>query len=202
VVINNGGAIGKYAFKLEYGNYGGVELAAEMQAKLRTVDATAQVTYISQTGRIQIVMSTGRQIKVISDEELTDPIFSNTWASYTPTAMYDVFDPKSFNEIIRAEPTPFASSYLSHLIQLQLVNTVFLHSSMSTFDGVDTVGRTGIIARVPVEKQYGFVNHFAGPYLEQGWFDVSSLSFRNLRFSLRNARGTVGPPTARACRFT
>ena len=55
------------------------------------------------------------------------------------------------------------------------------------------MGRAGIIARIPVEKQCVYVNHFAGPYLEQGWFDVSSLSFRNLRFSLRNARGTVVP---------
>ena len=36
-------------------------------------------------------------------------------------------------------------------------------------------------------------DHFAGPYLEQIWFDVSNLSFRNLRFSLRNARGAVFP---------
>ena len=86
-----------------------------------------------------------------------------------------------------------ASSYLSQLIQTQPFHTVYLHSSMSTYDGVDTVGRTGIIARIPIEKQYGFVNHFAGPYLEQGWFDVSNLSFKNLRFSLRNARGAVVP---------
>ena len=64
---------------------------------------------------------------------------------------------------------------------------------MATYDGIDTIGRSGIIARIPVEKQYGFVNHFAGPYLEQGWFDVSNLRFRNLRFSLRNARRAVVP---------
>jgi len=53
---------GGCAFKLGYGNYGGAELAAEMQAKLWAVDATAQVTYASKTGRIQIVMSAGNQI--------------------------------------------------------------------------------------------------------------------------------------------
>ena len=105
----------------------------------------------------------------------------------------DTNDPKSFNEVIRAEPAPLASSYLSQLIQVQPFNTVYLHSSMTTYDGIDTIGRSGIIAKIPVEKQYGFANYFAGPYLEQGWFDVSSLSVKNLRFSLRNARGTVVP---------
>ena len=70
---------------------------------------------------------------------------------------------------------------------------MYLHSSLTTYDGIDTIGRSGIVARVPVEKAYGFVNHYAGPFLEQGWFDVGGMSFRNLRFSLRNARGTVVP---------
>ena len=54
--IENGGVTGGYAFKLAYGNYGGAELAAEKQTKLRTVDATAQVTYASRTGKNQIVV--------------------------------------------------------------------------------------------------------------------------------------------------
>ena len=86
-----------------------------------------------------------------------------------------------------------ASSSLSQLIQAQPFKMVYVRSSMATYDGVDTIGRSGIIARVPVEKQYGFVNRFAGPYLEQGWFDVSTRSVRSLRFSLRNARGAVVP---------
>ena len=70
---------------------------------------------------------------------------------------------------------------------------MYLHSSMTTCDGIDTIGRSGIIARVPVEKTYGFVNHFGGPNWEARWFDVSNMSFRNLRFSLQNARGRVAP---------
>ena len=78
-----------------------------------------------------------------------------------------------------------ASSYISQLIQTQPYNVVYLHSSLTTFDGIDTIGRSGIIARIPVEKQWGFV--------EQGWFVVGDMSFKNLRFSLRNARGAVVP---------
>ena len=84
VAIEHGGVTGGYAFRLSFGNYGGSELAAEMQSKLRTVDATAQVTYASKTGRVQIVMSAGHQIKVISDEDLTNPRFLAAWAAYNP----------------------------------------------------------------------------------------------------------------------
>jgi len=193
VAVRHGSATGGYAFKLAYGNYGGTELAAEMQTKPRAVDSTAQISYTSRTGRLSIAMGAGYEIKVFADEELTNPAFLAAWAAYTPMALYDVNDPRSFNEIIRAQPTPFASSYLSHLIQLQPFNTLYLHSSLTTYDGIDTIGRSGIVALIPVEKAYGFVNHYAGPFLEQGWFNVGGMSFKNLRFSLRNARGTVVP---------
>ena len=77
VAIRHGATTGGFAFRLAYGNYGGVELAAEMQAKLRTVDGTAQATYASRTGRISIVMGTGYELKVASDEELTNPAFQD-----------------------------------------------------------------------------------------------------------------------------
>ena len=102
-------------------------------------------------------------------------------------------DPRSVNEVLRAQPTPMASSYLSQRIQTQPFNVVYLHSSLTTYDGIDTIGRSGIIARVPVEKTYGSVCHYTGRFLEQGWFDVGKMSFRNLKFSLRNSRGAVVP---------
>ena len=86
VAVNNNGVTGGYALKLAYGNYGGTELAAEMQATLRTVDQAAQVSYASKTGRVQVVMGAGRQNKVVSDEELTNAAFLATWATYSPTA--------------------------------------------------------------------------------------------------------------------
>ena len=95
------------------------------------------------------------------------------------------------NEVIRAQPSPMASSYLSELIQTQPFNVVYLHSWLTTYDEIDSIGRSGIIARVPVEKTYGYVCHYTGPFLGQGWFDVGKLSFRNLKFSLRNSRGAV-----------
>ena len=50
VAVEHGGVTGGYGFKLSFGNYGGMELEAEMQTNLRTVDATAQVTYANKTG--------------------------------------------------------------------------------------------------------------------------------------------------------
>ena len=110
VAFNNNGVTGGYALKLAYGNYGGTELAAEMQAKLRTVDQAAQVSYVIRNFRLQIVMGAGRQIKVVSDAELTNGAFLATWAAYTPTAVYDPDNPRSMNEVIRAQPVPMAPS--------------------------------------------------------------------------------------------
>ena len=184
---------GAYGLKLAYGNYGGTELAAEMQTRLRSIDGAAQVTYISKTGRIQINMSGGRTIKVWSDQELTNPSDRAFWLLKSPTFHYDINNPNSIGEVLRATPRPPANAYLSELIQLQPYNVLYLYSSLTTFDGIDSTGRSGIIARIPVEKTYGYVVFFQGPFLEQGWFDVGKLSFRNLRFSLRNSRGAVVP---------
>ena len=60
------------------------------------------MSYANKTGRIQIVMGAGRQIKVVSDEELTNGAFLATWSTYTPTAFYDPDNPRSMNEVIRA----------------------------------------------------------------------------------------------------
>ena len=85
-----------------------------------------------------------------------------------------------------------ASSYLSELIQTQPLNVLYLHSSLTMYDGMDSIGRSGIIARVPVQKTYGYVCHWSPP-LEEERVEVGRVSFRNLRFSLRNARGAVVP---------
>jgi hypothetical protein len=61
-----------------------------------------------------------------------------------------------------------ASSYFSQLIQTQPFNVGYLHSSLTTFDGIDTIGRSGIIARCAIEKGYGFVNRYMGPFLVRG----------------------------------
>ena len=96
------------------------------------------------------------------------------------------------NEVIRAQPVPMASSYLSELIQTQPFNVLYLHSSLTTYDGIDTIGRSGIIARVPVEKTYGYICHWSPP-IEEEWFEVGRVNFRKLPFSLRNARRAVVP---------
>ena len=76
---------GADGLKLAYGNYGGAELATEMQNRLRSVDAGALVTYVSKTGKIQIVMSAGRTIEVWSDQELTTPRLRDFWLLKSPT---------------------------------------------------------------------------------------------------------------------
>ena len=84
---------GAYGLRLAEGNYGGTELAAEMQLRLHTVNAGATVTYVSKTGRLQIVMSGGRTIKVWSDQELTNAQNRNVWLSKSPSFNYSLENP-------------------------------------------------------------------------------------------------------------
>ena len=78
-LIKHGENIGAYAFQLWFGNYTGEHLALEVASKINPVDPNVQVAYIKSQGRLQIVMSTGFQIKVVSDEELSNPTFRNQW---------------------------------------------------------------------------------------------------------------------------
>ena len=97
-------------------------------------------------------MSAGREFKVVSDDEHTSPAWKAAWNAFTPSAPYSTVDPQSFNEVIRAEPHPFSSSYISQLIQVQPFHTVYLHSSMTTFDGIDTIGRWGASRASPSRR--------------------------------------------------
>ena len=81
------------------------------------------------------------------------------------------------------------TAVVTELIQLQPFHTTYLHSSLTTYDSMDGVGRRSIVARIPVMVQFGYVNHWDGS-LDSLWFDVSEMTFRNLSFSLQTARGT------------
>ena len=151
-----------------------------------------QVSYIKNLGKLRIIMSPGFSIKIISDEELIDPNFQTFWRSLTPTEPYDQNDPRSVNEVLKVQRGELNPVFTSELIQLQPFHTLYLHSNLTTYDSMDVTGRRSIVARIPLLVQFGYVNHWE-PSLEAGWFDVSEMTFRNLSFSLRNARGTVVP---------
>ena len=51
VAIKHGDTVGGYSFKLLSGNYGGEQVALEIQSKLRTVDSASQVSYIKSHGK-------------------------------------------------------------------------------------------------------------------------------------------------------
>ena len=79
-------------------------------------------------------------------------------------------------------------AFLSELLQLQPFHTTYLHSNLTTYDSMDSVGRRSIVARIPIGVAFGYVNHWEAA-LESLWFDDSEITFRNLSFSLQTARG-------------
>ena len=99
-------------------------------------------------------MSSGYQIKIIADQELTNPGFLTVWQSYTPTALYDINDPKSVNEVLKTQVKNFDTAVITELIQLQPFHTLYLHSNLTTYDSMDSVGRRSIVARIPIMVQF------------------------------------------------
>jgi len=187
--IRHGDVIGGYAFPLFQGNYGGEQLALEFGSKIKHVDSGSQVAYIKSQGRLQIVMSSAYQINIVSDEELSSPTFRTLRQTYAPTAEYNIDDPRSVNEVLKTQLRGFDTAVITELTQLQPFHTTYLHSNLTTYDSMDSVGRRSIIARIPVMVQFGYVNHWEGS-MDALWFDVSEMTFRNLSCSLQTARGT------------
>jgi len=116
----------------------------------------------------------------------------NVWQTYTPTEVYDRNDPKSVNEVLKTQPADFETAFLSDLVQLQPFHTLYLHSKLTTYDSMDSIGRRSVVKRIPIMVQFGYVNHYEQS-IEASWIDVSEVTFRNLRVSLQTARGTVAP---------
>ena len=107
-----------------------------------------------------------------------------------PTVSYNTDDPKSVNEVLKTQVKNFDTAVVTELVQLQPFHTLYLHSNLTTYDSVDSIGRRSIVARDPVSVAFGYVNHWEGS-MESLWFDVSETTFRNLTVSLQTARGTV-----------
>jgi hypothetical protein len=177
-----------FVHTLQFGNYTGESLATEVGRILRLVDPNVVVSFIKSQGRLQIIMSSGHALKILSDEELANPTFKSQWQTYNPNGDYDINDPRSCNEVLKTTIKPLDVAFTSELLQLQPFHTCYLHSNLTTFDSMDAAGRRSIIARIPISVAFGYVNHWEGA-LESLWFDVSEMTFRNLQFSLQTARG-------------
>jgi len=193
MLIETNGVTGAYIFPLVEGNYGGEALAAELTKWLVAFDAACQISYNKSVGKIRIFMSLGINIKIVADSELTDPALQTLWNSFTHHEEYDRNNIRSVNEVFKVQKMELSPLYISELLQLNPFHTLYLHSgNLVTYDSLNVTGQRSIIARIPVTAAWGYVVHHEAS-LESAYFDVSDVSFRNLSFSLRNARGNVVP---------
>jgi hypothetical protein len=61
-----------FVYTLQFGNYTGESLATEIGRIFRQVDPNVVTSFIKSQGRLQIIMSSGHAINILSDEELAE----------------------------------------------------------------------------------------------------------------------------------
>ena len=146
-----------YVLTLTAQNYNGIQLATEIDAKIRTLmfmgsALVPTVNYNSQTQRISLSI-TGHDCKVMTDTEL------KTISNWGGTA-YDINNLDSVNELLTntgnvstiGTPTIPVEFYLN----LQPIRNVYMRSpNISSFNTIGYHGESSIINKILVCSNYG-----------------------------------------------
>ncbi len=156
-------------------NYSGPQLAEAMKTAL---GAGYDVSF-TRRGTLLFSLPPGETLRLVTPAQLRDPAFHAAWTG-TP---YSLTDPRDASVLLASGD--FSAAYEAR-VSLAPYDVLYLHSSLTTYDGMDAVGRTGILARIPIDRPFGGIVHYQ-QQLDEGWIDASGISFRNLRLSLRDA---------------
>ena len=177
------------------GNYSGLALEAALRTALTTnrpisnVDKPLTITYLPHEGRIRVTTTGNDRIWFPSSEELMEISWKST--NWNGGPAYSVTNPNAFNDVLRVtSPTQFQSSFTSGLLDLRVHHTLCLHSSLTSYQTLDSRGSRTAIARIPVNADFGYVVHWQSN-LSEDCLNVGGQRFRTLHFRLANAYGTA-----------
>ena len=190
------------ALQLDAGNYTSLTIAAALQTALNdgslfAGSMTYSVQYLSATGtlRIQLATATGGTTDATARFQLPglEEVSSPAWkaANWTGAAdVYSVDDPDSMADFLRLAPVSAPTTlYMTGLLNVSPVDTLYLHSSLSTGDSLGPRGESDIIQRIPVTSSYGYQEVYLPSGSDEEWFDVSRSTLQNLTFRLSNVYG-------------
>ena len=180
------------------GNYSGLALEATLRNALTTnrpisnIDKPLTITYLPQEGKLRVTTTGNDRIWFPSSEELMESSWKSiNWDAYGGAA-YNITNPNAFNDVLRVtSPTQLESSFTSGLLDLRVNHTLYLHSSLTTYQTLDSRGSRTVIARVPINADFGYVVHHQSNALADDYLQVGGQRFRSLSFKLANAYGTA-----------
>ena len=142
-------------------------------------------------------MSGNDRIWLPSSEELMDPSWKTVnWDTATVPAThaanYSNATPNSIGDVMRiTSPTNYVSVFKSGLLDLRVNHVLYLHSSLTSYQSLTSRGERTVVARIPINADFGYVVHWQNNALSDDYMAVGSQRFRTLRFRLTNAYGTT-----------
>ena len=183
---------------IDDGNYSGLALETAMRTALTTnrpisnVDKPLTVAYLPQEGKIRVTTTGNDRIWFPSSEDLMESSWKTAnWDAHSGPS-YSITNPNAFNDILRVtSPTQLESSFTSGLLDLRVNHTLYLHSSLTSYQTLDSRGSRTVIARIPIIADFGYVVHHQSNALVDDCLHVGDQRFRSLSFKLANAYGTA-----------
>lgn len=190
---------------LQPGDYSGPTFAPMLENALNGKDSfnardqtlpAYDVFWAAAEGRFVIQMGDAetptRSWQFLSDSQLASGL---VWQS--PAPAYDTVNPRSANNVIRLESDPGLTinngTYVTGIFDADADwHVLYLHSDLTSFksSGPRKADRD-VIARIPVTVSRGYMNHWEAVGHAYQTIPVPSISLKNLRFTLTNARGDV-----------
>jgi hypothetical protein len=194
-VAERSGSSGSYNYsvrrvEIATGSHSGSTLKGPIQTALNSNTPTGIgpsyiVTHMLATNQILIATPGASTVHILTDEEIM--AYDN--------ALYVINkdDIRSANTVLRnveggtgntsAADYTYTSLYTSGFIDILRHHSIYLASSLSSFNTLGPLGQSDIIAKVPVNSSYGSTIHFSAnsagqDFNEIGKRSISSISFR------------------------
>ena len=175
---------------LEHNNHNISSLLQDIQAKLNAAygQDTITVTFDSRKLSLTFTESTGKEVKLFTDEELTQSSIYNIWEGPT----FNNQQLRSANEVIGNYITRSpVTSFETGIVDLRRYHNIYILSpNLSSFSTLGPRGEGSIIKKIPVTTEYGFtiIDNVVAPH---DWIDVSKLLLKTLEFRLSDAFGNT-----------
>ena len=180
---------------IDSGNYSGVDLALEMQTKIKlALDLPSKPSlinciYNSKKNNIIILVTEALyNFKILTPLDLLGKL-NDTWLG----PVYDINKPNDINELLGnlEGNSPFytyLTPYRSNYLNLQSIRNIYIHSSLGNYNSLGARGETSIIKKVPVNADSN--NYIFDQVLVGNDFgDCSKQTVRTISFEIKDVHG-------------
>ena len=182
---------------LNVGYHSGVSLKEQIKSALNAnlptgANGTYNVVHSSNTNKISISSPPNTLFYVLTDDDI----------KYTDNALYqiDKYNPRSANNVLRnqesasivtsAQSYTYNTVWTSQFIDIINHHSVYVCSSLASFNTLGPRGQSDIICKVPANTSWGSTI-FHNVSSAHDFIDVGKRNLSSIRFSLKDAVGNT-----------